>query len=337
MANSSATQPPPTLGVTEDNSADVGPLSILPIIVSLLAVVAIAIAACVFYRKRQRQRAELISRQLRMTERRIDAVWEKRGRDVERKPTFYYPPSDVRASASEPSVVTRPGAGGTRPHYVIRAYQPRLVPLSQSKPRDKMSVVNSSACSCNYGVETCSNCKEDENKTRRDASDGSLAVELATVPSLGTISEDPRSPQQHQREKGRQQVEVVQQQEVVIRRIKSDTAAVGSEATQVRRSLQIESSTLLLDKAGLMATPTQQVLEWMEKYSKPAKPLPPSTSLGAYQRNQDYTPTTATSTNEQEPPPNTPVSRSLVTSVESPPPGKVLSYISEDTQSEKWV
>ena len=333
MANSTTSEPSSTEGATDSSSGgdEVGPLSILPICVSLLAVVAIAFAACVFYRKRQRERAELLARQLRVTERRIDAVgslWEKRERDVERKST-YYPPTDVRASASEPSVVTRPVPGGGRPHYVIRAYQPRLVPLPSSNNDDKLrartSLVNSSACSCDYGIETCSMCKESEvagggKHTRRDASDGSLAVELATVPSVGSFSAG-KTPSEHQE---------------VIRRTKSETAATPGEAAKTRRSLQIESSLLL----AMEATPTRNVLEWMEKSSAKiaiTHTLPPPASLEAYAETEEYMSTVVTSTNEQEPPPNTPASRSVVTSVESVPPEKALSYVSEDAQSERWV
>ena len=337
MANS--TQSPSTQGDTTDGSSnEVGPLSVLPVVISLLAVVAIAIAACVFYRNRQRQRAELLARQLRVTERRIDvagSVWDK-SRDVVQKTTLYYPPADVRASASEPSVVTRTVPGSTRPHYVIRAFQPRLVPLSSSNKarEERMSVVNSSVCSCDYGVEVCSMCKEEpgEKQTCRDASNGSLAVELGTVPSLGSVDQAASPPQR----------EVPQSEKVVIRRSKSDTAATAAETAPVRRSLQVES--VLLMEREPQETPTRQVLKWMERSAAakpqtvPSQPLPPaSLSLTPYPETEEYTSTIITSTNEQEPPPNTPASRSLATESEVAPPEKALSYISEDTQSEKWV
>ena len=335
--NSTRASEPPS---TTDGStgSDVGPLSILPICVSLLAVVAIAVAACVFYRKRQRERAQLLARQLRVTERRIDAVgslWEKRERrsSVRNKQT-YYPPTDVRASASEPSVVT-----GPRPHYVIRAFQPRLVPLPSSssnhdRPRPR-SLVNSSVCSCDYGVEICSMCKEGTTeddaakKSRRSeyASDGSLAVELGTIPSVGSLSAADKTPSQ-----------------AFIRRTKSDSATTpGEKGALARRSLQIRSSLLVVEGDTPVTTPMRHVLEWMEKSSNHpptlAPPLPPS--LEVYTETEGYmTSTVATSTNEQEPPPNTPVSRSVVTGDESETPhtvDKALSYISEDTQSEKWV
>ena len=338
-ASSAPSEPPPTDGTS--GSGNVGPLSILPICVSLLAVIAVAVAACVFYRRRQRERAQLLARQLRVTERRIDAVgslWEKR-ESLKSKPT-YYPPTDVRASASEPSVVTRHTSGGARPHYVIRAFQPRLVPLPHSSSDDNnndkfrsRSLVNSSVCTCDYGVETCSMCKvsEEEEEEKKNAgrdcrsSDGSLAVELATVPSVGSLSavKTPSQP--------------------VIRRTKSETAAIPpEELARGRRSLQVGSSLLA---GGDTATPRRQVLEWMEKSS--AQPstvhhlpsLPPPVSLEVYAETEEYMSTVVTSTNEQEPPPNTPVSRSVVTSADSevPHPEKALSYVSEDAQSEKWV
>ena len=342
--NSSAgSEPHSTDGSSGSN--EVGPLSILPICVSLVAVVAIAVAACVFYRKRQRERAQLLARQLRVTERRIDALgslWEKREKDAARNKQTYYPPTDVRASASEPSVVTRPVPGGARPHYVIRAFQPRLVPLPSSSSynnnnnNDKLrprSLVNSTVCSCDYGVEICSMCKEDTEeeeakKIRRECatSDGSLAVELATVPSVGSLSavKTPTQP--------------------VIRRTKSDTATTPGKTALSRKSLQVRNS-LLVGGDAAVRTPTRQVLEWMEKSSaQPSArlnthPPPLPVSLEVYRESEEYMSTVVTSTNEQEPPPNTPVSRSVATSAESDIHGqeKALSYISEDTQSERWV
>ena len=337
--SSTGSEPSSTDG--SSGSEEVGPLSILPICVSLVAVVAIAVAACVFYRKRQRERAQLLARQLRVTERRIDAVgslWEKREKDAARNKHTYYPPTDVRASASEPSVVTRPAPGGVRPHYVVRAFQPRLVPLPSSSSynnnNDKLrsrSLVNSSVCSCDYGVEICSMCKEgteeaEAKKIRRECttSDGSLAVELATVPSVGSLS-------------------AVNPTQPVIRRTKSDTATTPETALS-RKSLQVRSS-LLADGDGAVRTPTRQVLEWMEKSSaQPSSrlnthPPPLPASLEVYRESEEYMSTVVTSTNEQEPHPNTPVSRSVATSAESDihHTEKAQSYVSEDTQSERWV
>lgn len=290
--------------------------------------IAVALAACVFYRKRQRERAQLLARQLRLTERRIDAVgsiWEKREKDAADKQT-YYPPTDVKASASEPSLVTRTAVDGARPHYVIRSFQPRLVPLrpvgdAGRKIRVQTSLVNSSVCSCDYGVETCSMCSVDAaNMRRKDAaSDGSLAVELDTVPSLSSIK--------------------TQQQEV-IRRTKSDTATTPGGESVARRSLQMDETYLVHREES---TPNRNVIEWMEKsmtnrMTNHSLPPPPPSLEPAYTETEDYMSTVATSTNEQEPPPNTPVSRSLLTESEiTAPAEKILSFISEDAQSEEWV
>lgn len=326
----------------KSNSGDeVGPLSILPIVVSLFAVVAIAIAACVFYRKRQRERAQLLARQLRVTERRIDAVGSLRGRkEKDSGKTVYYPPTDVRASASEPSIVSRP-IPGIRPHYVIRAYQPQLVPI-HSKLQTRTSLINSSACSCDYVAETsfCSTCKEKDDKkaARKDTSAGSLAVELATVPSIGSLSAI-QTPS-----KSGQQDDPLRKQE--IRRTRSDTAGVSSQNTH-----NISILAGIMNKVGEITTPSRGVLEWMEK-SKTQHNIdihthtqpPPTTSLDTHLPSSypgaEGSQYMSTTTNEQEPPPNTPVSQSIATSINEGATATdkhALSYISEDTQSEKWV
>lgn len=317
------------VGGNSDQKVDeVGPLSILPICVSLFAVVAIAIAACVFYRKRQRQREQLLARQLRVTERRIDAVGslrEKREKEVVRKP-LYIPPTDVRASASEPSIVSRP-IPGIRPHYVIRAYQPR--PPIRAKLQS--SVVNSSACSCDYGESTfCSTCvvKERDEAAKRDASAGSLAVELATVPSVSSLT-TLHTPS------GRP----------AMRRTRSETAGTPQETTRPLHSLRIGSITSTPGRNE--TTPSKHILAWMEKSTQPTStaapthPLPP-TALNSHlapssPRPEVYMSLTVTTASEQEPPPNTPVSQSIVTSVDGGAAEKALSYMSEDALSEKWV
>ena len=316
----STLQPATTLGATDKDSEvdEVGPLSVLPICVSLFALIAIVVAACVFYRKRQRQRAQVLARQLRVTERRIDAVGslrEKKERNVGRRP-IYYPPTDVRASASEPSIVTRPTA--LRPHYVLRAYQTQLVPIHR-KLQAQMSVVNSSACSCDYGVDStfCSTCKDiaDEKMRKRDASTGSLAVELATVPSLGSLTTI-NTPSCHP----------------ALRRTRSDVGGVQMESPH---PLPIGNTP---ERDGEMSS--KHILAWMKKSStQPAhlsSLLPPSSSTqlpSTHPEAERDTPLSVATTNEQDPPPNTPTSHSIATSVDIDG-GKVLNYISED---EKWV
>lgn len=310
----STLQPATALGDAKGTEGDeVGPLSVLPICVSLFALIAIVVAACVVYRKRQRQRARVLARQLRVTERRIDAVGslrEKKERDAGRKP-IYYPPTDVRASASEPSMVTRPRPTAVRPHYVIRAYQ---TPIHR-KLQPQTSVINSSACSCDYGADStfCSTCKDrdDEKTSKRDASTGSLAVELATVPSLGSLTTI-NSPT------GRPG----------LRRTRSD---IGGVQVELSHPLQIENTP---ERDG--ETPSKHILAWMKKSStQPAHLLPASLSAQLPLETEGHTPLSAATTNEQEPPPNTPTSPSIATSTGDV--GKTLSYISDDGQSEKWV
>jgi len=67
---SNATVTPATQPGTDFTS----PVFILPLAISLAALVAIIVAVCVVYRKRQRKRTEELTRRLRVTERRIDAI-----------------------------------------------------------------------------------------------------------------------------------------------------------------------------------------------------------------------------------------------------------------------
>ena len=307
----STANPATQLSETDENSTatEVGPLSILPILVTLLAVAAVAVAACVFYRKRQRQQAELLARQLRVTERRIDAVGslrEKTEKYAGRR-SLYYPPSDVRASASEPSIVNRP-VPSVRPHYVLRAYQPPLAPIHAKVQR---SAINPSACTCEYGAESsfCCACKErDEKENKKEASSGSLAVELATVPSTSSLTtvDTPSS-------------------QLAVPRTRSATAAetatpLNSQSTSKRDDM----------------TPSKHVLAWMQKSS--SQPCALSLPLTPNNNQQASLPEhMSVTTNEQEPPPNTPVSQSNPASIDDGAAEQRLSYISEAALSEKWV
>ena len=318
MEQNSTSTPATELGTGANSESEVGPLSILPICVSLFAVVAVAIAAVMFYRKRQRQRAQLLARQLRVTERRIDVVGNIREKKEERK-SLYRPPTDVRASASEPSIVSRP-IPGIRPHYVIRAYQPR--------PRaGALSTVNTSACSCDYGESTfCSTCKEEDKRNAKeskvDASAGSLAVELDTVPSVSSLSTI-RTASGHP----------------TIRRTQSETAAGES----VRHTSSLKSSMASIPKEDDV-TPSRQILAWMEKATTVRSNSPLTAALdrqpsSAASLSEVPVAATTTVTSEQKPPPNTPASHSLARTSDADGGAveKTLSYISESAQSEEWV
>lgn len=320
MQNSTS-KPTTELDTGANSDSEVGPLSILPICVSLFAVVAVAIAAILFYRKRQRQRAQLLARQLRLTERRIDVVGNIREKKEERK-SLYRPPTDVRASASEPSIVSR-RIPGIRPHYVIRAYQPR--PRAGANP--PLSAVNTSACSCDYGESTfCSTCKEEEKRNAKeskiDASAGSLAVELDTVPSVSSLSTI-RTPAG----------------QPTIRRTQSETAAGES----VRHTSSLKSSVASIPKKD-DTTPSRQIIAWMEKATtaRSNSPLATATVLDLQPSSAASLPAVPVAaatavTSEQKPPHNTPASPSLATSDAEGVVEKTLSYVSESAQSEEWV
>ena len=311
----STANPATQLSETDENSTatEVGPLSILPIIVTLLAVAAVAMAACVFYRKRQRQQAELLARQLRVTERRINAVGslrEKTEKYAGRR-SLYYPPSDVRTSASEPSIVNNRPVPSIRPHYVLRAYQ------SPFRAKVQRSAINPSACTCEYGAESsfCSACKErDEKENKKEASSGSLAVELATVPSTSSLTtiNTPSS-------------------QSAIPRTRSATAGEAAETATPLNSQKIGFNTRKDD-----TTSAKHVLAWMQKSSSQPCAIP--LHLNSNGNQQASLPVhTSITTNEQEPPPNTPVSQSNAASIDDGAAEQHQSYISESALSEKWV
>lgn len=334
--NANETSTPTTEVSTSSDVEATGPLSILPICVSLIAVVALAIAACVFYRKRQRQQAQQLARQLRLTERRIHAVGNltvKKEKELAAKRSEYYPPSDVRASASEPSVI-RP------PHYFVNANNPGL--NATRAKAVQTSIVNASACSCEYGDSTyCSACKDsvldshraDSKATMedRDMSAGSLAVELATVPSVSSLTAV------HTASKPPE-----------LRRTRSEFSQTSHTQNKTPQAVDYGSATSTPSRED--AT-TASIRAWMAGSSSakpstsasrpfphsPLYPVQPSPCpLSGPQLAMSPADTTCTAS-EPEGRPNTPVSQSATSEEEGDAEQRAMEYTSDDALSEKWV
>ena len=95
-------------GPPTDNTSFSSPVSVLPLVISLATLVTIIIAACVIYRKRQNKRSQELARQLRVTERKIDAIGnlkakkeqELLGLTSSNRKTEYYPPATAPCSSA---------------------------------------------------------------------------------------------------------------------------------------------------------------------------------------------------------------------------------------------
>ena len=82
------------------------PIVVLPILVAVVTLLAVAIAGCALYRKHQRKRARKLARQLKVTEMKIDAIGSLKARKEQelaaRQTVEYLPSRDVvcRSTAS---------------------------------------------------------------------------------------------------------------------------------------------------------------------------------------------------------------------------------------------
>ena len=95
-------------GPPTDNNSFSSPVSVLPLVISLTTLVTIIIAACVIYRKRQNKRSLELARQLRVTERKIDAIGNLKAKKEQEllgltnsnRKTDYYPPATAPCSSA---------------------------------------------------------------------------------------------------------------------------------------------------------------------------------------------------------------------------------------------
>ena len=208
-----------------DNSFN-SPVSILPLVISLATLVTIIFAACIIYRKRQNKRSQELARQLRVTERKIDAIGnlkakkEKELLGLANRKAEYNPPATAPCS-SVTSLESHANVGKELevrfvPTYEIKEeeemtspsateYELKLCEASINTAHPTSSSVPSSYTQSNTEGEQgqgsssyyCSTCQGssstvDVGQARERVDVGgvnsSLAVECGTIPSVSSMS-----------------------------------------------------------------------------------------------------------------------------------------------------
>ena len=135
---------PPT-----DNSFS-SPATILPLVISLATLVTIIIVACILYRKRQNKRSQELARQLRVTERKIDAIGNLKAKKEQQllglanRKTEYHPPATAPCSSAT-SLESHTNVG--------RELEVRFVPSTQIKEEEEMTT--SATEPMDYEVKLC--------------------------------------------------------------------------------------------------------------------------------------------------------------------------------------
>ena len=136
-----STVPPPT------DTSFTSPVSILPLIISLATLVTIIITACIIYRKRQNKRSQELARQLRVTERKIDAIGNLKAKKEQellglaKRKAEYIPPTTAPCSSAT-SLESHTNIG--------RELEVRFVPSTQIKEEEELT--NSSM---DYDLKLC--------------------------------------------------------------------------------------------------------------------------------------------------------------------------------------
>ena len=213
--------PPPPQGPTEDSSFS-SPVSVLPLGISLATLVTIIIAACVIYRKRQNKRSQDLAKQLRVTERRIDAIGNIKAKKEQEllgfgnRKTEYNPPeaapcSSATSQESQQSrelevkyVVahtlpqhTQDAEATTSPaEYQLKVCKgkvevtkaPNPSTNAQSKREDETDCSSSYYCSTCEGSASATTVQVGHNESQQEPVDSSLAVECETIPSASSLS-----------------------------------------------------------------------------------------------------------------------------------------------------
>ena len=192
---------------TQPGTDFASPVFILPVAISLAALVAIIVAACVVYRKRQRKRTEELTRRLRVTERRIDAICTlKEQKLVARKADSL----DLQCE-SGPSMGaaadTTSGKGARNPNFWLNRTEEETekgtaLPVSRERAREtnvavvrlgreRVHTVTSypsqlayySACKGSTAVHS-----QPTAAQAQEVANSSMAVECETIPSVSSLS-----------------------------------------------------------------------------------------------------------------------------------------------------
>ena len=198
------------------------PVFILPLTISLATLVAIVVAGCAIYCKRQRKRTQELTRRLRFTERRIDAIGNlkaKKEKKLAAQKADYLPPTSLQdISLSNSSLPV--SALEDRAHSVRTSSRPHHFYPTQDAQEDKRRVPpNNATDSSRSRIKSlgelslasvqdkpvpssesesyCSTCNN-HNITHLhsvtahglvvEVVDSSLAVECETIPSVSSLS-----------------------------------------------------------------------------------------------------------------------------------------------------
>ena len=202
------------------------PVFILPLTISLATLVAIVIAGCAIYCKRQRKRTQELTRRLRFTERRIDAIGNlkaKKEKKLAAQKADYLPPTslqDISFSNSSLHVSTLEDRAhsvrtSSRPHQFYLSTQEedkqekrRVPPSNATQAADRRRIKSAGELSLasahldpnpvpsSEPESYCSTCNNPSAPhfqsatahTLVEVADSSLAVECETIPSVSSLS-----------------------------------------------------------------------------------------------------------------------------------------------------
>lgn len=211
--------PNTTLNTVGRNHPGIGldlasPVTVLPLVAALAVVVFTFFGGCIVYHRRQRKRNHDLVRQLRVTERRMDAIGmitTKKQQSLVVKKTDYCPP--VAAPCSSNSTPGIANTNGNNPNLILSGEQQSGVNIANSttdvcEEKKKTFTVTVQLNDINHNIiddlETkldtndssyyCSTFKVEESAGESefdyctDPFNSSLAAECATIPAVSSLS-----------------------------------------------------------------------------------------------------------------------------------------------------
>ena len=187
------------------------PVTVLPLVAAIATVVFTFIGGCIVYHRRQRKRTQELVRQLRVTERRIDAIGmitAKKQQALASRKAEYSPP--VAAPCSSASTLGITNVYTTQPPLEQEQLSRQSVPDSNTYEGGEKEVTVTlqvtENCTTTDGSDDtkldaydasyyCSTCKLEESVSesvltqyRSDIVNSSMAVECATIPAVSSLS-----------------------------------------------------------------------------------------------------------------------------------------------------
>ena len=199
------------------NADFTSPVTILPLVVALVTIVAVLAAACFIYHRRQRRRTQELVRQLRVTERRIDAIGTitaKKQQALAARKVEYCPPITAVCSSNSNLQIDPIPTTNTYPNKYSSSSQSQGYSQAQSESNPStafdvchntktftVSVHNTSEeleddkMNTNDSSYYCSTCRESVSASiltqytvGGDMANSSMAVECTTIPAVSSLS-----------------------------------------------------------------------------------------------------------------------------------------------------